>query len=146
MGVGVSDPAERYFKDGVWGEYGGAWIPLKLVWAYTDRFAQADSELDSPGGAVDIDLTAVPAGEVWKIEGISARDQDSAITSIFFTLRYSGGGHHVFVQPSPVLGLWDAWTGMLTLKATDYVRVTFNGTVLHDRLYARAWGYKMDIT
>lgn len=115
------------------------------IFGYYDRYAEAVENLNPGAGGVALAFTAVSAGEIWVIQGITALDNTSNPTAIELGILAPGISLSVYRVASPGVGVPACWGGQLVLKAGDYVRIWFSGVVAGDDIYAKAWGYKMKI-
>lgn len=93
------------------------------------------------------DLTPVPAGKVYQITNIAARDQNTAAASVII-FATNGSGVQTFVNtvaatpagawvPSPALNffMFPGW----------FIRVIWTGCALNDNLFVDASGLKFDL-
>jgi len=141
-----TNPGEQYFGRGGWGWDGTQWRKNALLWGYTDRYADSDSDLSAAAGTNVLSLTSVPAGEVWRVASIAAFDGSSNITTLILSLGLGGTTHYLASQPITAAGQLVLWTGDVTLKEGDSIVATFYGCVLNDDLFLSACGYKMDVS
>jgi len=140
---GITDPAEAYFKDGLWGWDGSAWHKLPLLLGYSEALWLWDEDDDAGADTEIIALGAVDAGEVWIINSFSARDTNTDITRITLYLQ-RGDESHVVGEVFPGAVAESAiFSGRLVLREDDYLWAYFVGTVGGDDIKASATGYKM---
>ena len=124
---------------------GSAWHKSPLVFGYTDRLYQSLGLASAPAGANILSTSLVPAGEVWRLETISAADSNNSPTYMLFVIRGTGVWYPVYKNSIPLGGVYDIWTGLLTLKEGDYVSLYFYGVTLNDNLVGYVSGYKMKV-
>lgn len=145
MGSGPTDPAEPYFDKGLWGFDGSQWYKLAMLWGYSDRYVEIVTEENVSAGKVTVNLTVVPAGEVWVIESLQGQ-HGTAVERVDFQVgNATDGYHYVGIETQTAGGLSVFWTGRLTLKAGDKVVVIFRNCTAGEDLIASAWGYKMEV-
>jgi len=142
---GITNPAEEYFKDGVWGWDGAAWHRLPMVWGYSQRLTTYKSTPNVAAGNHSVGLDTPPAGEVWVILGAHAWDVQTVITRIEFTFLTIGASAHLICKNAPATteGLFLA--SPVVLRANDVLCADFTGCALNDDLYVFGWGYKMKV-
>jgi len=115
------------------------------IWGYKDRYFDYESNPDADAGTNYLVFDAVPEGEVWVLDGIWAKDDDSAIGGIAFVLYLDSVSIHLESFDTPGAGESTNWDGHGVLKEGDYIRAAFYGCTLHDDIMARVRGYKMDV-
>lgn len=165
--MGITDPAEEYFKDGLWGWAtsvweklvssggllftalhgydGSAWRKLALVWGYSDVYGEWEQETNVSAGNNTLTFSTVGAGEIWVVTGFSAFCAQTNITRV--ELRASVGGTAIRIKQAPygTANQTVDWAGVLVLKEGDELTVLFTACSLNDDIFASAWGYKMSI-
>lgn len=186
---GVTDPAEEYFKNGLWawvtdqwkklvgdddghlqvdvvttpadveikqttaadltpgvmGWDGAAWHKLAMVFGYSDRYSEAESEDDVSAATHYLSFSTVPDGEVWVVTAYTAYCTTANPTSVRLGV-IQGGVEIMLAQQKPVTaGLLLAMSGQLILKKDDYLRAGFTSCALNDDIRAFACGYKMKV-
>ncbi len=162
---GVTDPAEEYFKDGVWGWAatlweklvssggrlftalhgwdGSAWRKLPLLFGYSDVYGEWEFEVDVAAGNRTLTFSTVDPGEIWVVTGISAHCVQDNPSRVEFRVSVGGAAIRVKQQAYGVASDTVNWAGELVLKQGDEVTVMFLACVAGDDIYASAWGYKM---
>ena len=164
---GITNPAEEYFKDGIWGWVstaweklvssggrlftalhgwdGSAWRKLPLIWGYSDRMEESVSDTETTTADEEVSTTPVPAGEVHVVQAACVRWIGASCTGI--QIQAVGGGTYAMLYEtlSPVSGSWYMWSGEMVLKQGDRFRAPFTGLTAGDNIYLRVWGYKMKI-
>lgn len=123
----------------------GAWQKQPLIWGYSDRYVDSETDLSADAGTNNLSLTAVPAGEVWKVTSISAFDATSDITTLTLSVILGAVTHYLKVEAITVASQLVLWSGELILKEGDYVGAAFYGCTALDDLYLTACGFKMDV-
>lgn len=121
-------------------------LSVKVAAAKTpERFAETKSELNPGAGTYNITFTAVPAGQVYTLEGIAAKNQTRAAS--FLTFWITDGTQYIIVKDAPqtTIARFEFVSFSVTMQAGDYVIVQFAGTVAGDDLYASIWGRKLPV-
>lgn len=91
-----------------------------------------------------VDTPAVPAGKVWKITTICARDDDTAPTAMRMTNYHDGTAYMVeSIRDGHGIGLWRCWSGETWLDASDLIRVWFVGGAVSDNCRIEITGLQM---
>jgi len=142
---GITDPAEEYFKDGIWGWDGSAWRKLPLVWGYSDHYSQRVYTVNAATGVNALTFTAVPVGEVRVILGMTAYNNTSTITRVEFKVWAAAIPITLYWEDTPVLQDLVKFYGNVVLKAGNYLQASFSGCTAGDDLWGYAWGYKMKV-
>lgn len=143
---GITNPAEEYFKDGVWGWDGTQWRKLNLTWGYADRWSEQVIELNASAGTNSLLTTAVPAGYVYILQAASVRDVNTAATREAIMAFNGSVAYWLMVKDTATVNMPYMWQGEIVLKAGDQVRGYFEGCALNDDLYLQCWGYKMRVS
>ena len=164
---GITNPAEEYFKDGLWGWVstaweklvssggrlftalhgwdGSAWRKLPLIWGYSDRWSERVTWTADTTNDHAMQTTAVGAGYVYVLQGMSVYNAARALTNaIFFAV--DGAVKLCLVDTSTTAAYRSAcWQGEITLKQDDFAEIMVGGHQVNDTIYATFWGYKMKI-
>lgn len=142
---GITNPAEPFFKDGVWGWDDTVWRKLALLWGYTDRWEEDLGEAGVAAGHWTTSSTAVPAGYVYKLE-LAVLSNGSGARGLA-TISVHGAANAYVVKYSVGLAQYEPHllTGAFTLKEGDKIDFRMNNCLVGDLLYAGVWGYKMAI-
>jgi len=115
------------------------------IWAYYDRYTQTLSHTKVGAATYDMDFDPVPAGEVWVIENISARDAGT-IVRIYLRGRTNAGVLVNLKGETPAVASdWIIWGGRLVLMYQDHLRISFIAAQDGDILTGNVWGYKMKV-
>jgi hypothetical protein len=143
---GITNPAEEYFKDGLWGWNGSKWKKLALLLGYTDRWAEDAAGIKSGAGTYQYDTAAVPSGYVYVAAVVSLLNITGARGMC--RLFAMGGANYVCLAATvtPAQYVPTIFTGMITLKEGDYLRLTQLSCQDGDVLYGGVYGYKMAIS
>lgn len=144
--MGPTNPTEAYFDKGLWGWDGSVWRKLGLVWNYEDTLAVAASNLSAAAGQNVLDTAAFGAGFVYVVQAIVGIDITSAPSQIRLLVVSDGNFVPLKQVATPGVDTPVEWTGHITLKAGDKVRVRFQGCTLNDDLWVYVLGYKMAVT
>ena len=136
---------EGAIKNAILAWDGTDWRKQPLIFGYSDRYAEAENNNAHAAGNFTLTFTAVPAGEIWTLQMLTARNI-STNTSIEMTVTGGGVGHLMnrFITPGANT-LVVATAVPLVLKEADVLSVLFETTLLNDWVQAWAWGYKMSI-
>jgi len=143
--MGITDPAQEYFKDGGWGWTGTAWVKLGLLWGYYDRLAEDLGDLNPGAGSYTKYSTAVPAGEVHVIRGISYMNNSGARGALDFRAYFGALFTFLYAAPVPGASTPHFISCDFVLKEGDRVRVNQASVVAGDDIYSAVWGYKMKV-
>lgn len=142
---GITNPAEPFFKDGVWGWDTSDWHKLAMLWGYTDRWAEFLGKTMTADEAFSEVCTTVPAGEVWVLQLAFIRNASGVRGSQSIRLVTGGQDYIVKLDTAPVATVPLLLTGEFTLKEGDKVRIYHAACLTDDVVDAGVWGYKMYI-
>lgn len=144
--MGIKSPLEQYFKNGLWGFFGSAWIKLSLLWGYTYRYFDAVDDQNVTIGDHSIDLTAVTTGYILNVRDVGAYCSTASPSHVTFSLMSPGTEYPMrsfaIATADFVYGYTPGWV----LEATQFIRVTFYGCGLGDDIYATANGVWQAVT
>lgn len=115
------------------------------IWGYKDRYFEVETNDDCDAGTNNLYFSTVPAGEVWVINGIWAKNGTSVSAAIAMWVYFDSTLYHLETFTTPGADVSLNWTGKAILKEGDYIRVAFYGCTAGDDVLARARGYKMDV-
>lgn len=117
---------------------------LNTLFGYYDRYYEQGIVADSGPGTVVKTLGAVPGGEVWILQCVSARNDDRAARLIF---EITDDDTVFRILDDTMIGTGQALvaTGEWVLKQGDRVQINFVGTIQNDQIRWGAWGYKMKV-
>jgi len=144
--MGITNPTEEYFKDGLWGFDGTRWQKLPMVWGFSASYAEEKKNVNMPAGNSNVIGSVVPAGEVWRITGASVMFVSASCTKV--KLVYNATPAEVIVQNviGMVSGLCYPVDVDITAVEGEYVFARFHGMTLADDAFLHLWGYKMAIS
>lgn len=127
------------------GWIGGAWQKQPIHKGHSSILAQVKSNLSAAAGANTLSADAVPAGEIWTVEGINAYDANNAITGV--AINIATGSVEVSILNVGALGASVAaiWYGAITLAPGDVIKAYFSGCTVNDDIFLRYRGYITDI-
>ena len=164
---GITNPAEEYFKDGLWGWAtniweklissggilynalhgwdGDSWQKLPMVWGYSGQRVQSVSSLTGAAGIRTLTCADVDAGEVWVLQAADARNLNTDPSLV--QLRAVTGGKTIRLEEvtTPGVGGFLMWQGHIALAEDGFVSVRFEDCALDDDVYLTVLGYKMKI-
>lgn len=115
------------------------------IWGYKDTYRDADNDLVVGAGEKTLYYGTVPAGTVWRIQSITARNDTTACSKIVVWAGYPTGDVIVYEQPNPVANQLELWQGSLVLKYDCNFWVKFHGCQDGDYITTYARGYKMAV-
>jgi len=124
---------------------GAAWRKLQQLWGYTDRWNQEVSNLSAAAGSNTLTCTAVAAGYVHVLQGVTVVDLNSATTQAQIRLPMGSQNLYLLSNAGGAAGTRQSWQGQLTMKQGDTVQGILGGCTLNDDIYLAVWGYKMKI-
>lgn len=115
------------------------------LWGYNAPLAEEGDETVEAAGTYDMNLSTVPAGEVWVVQGLTWwSDVATGAVGIF---RLTTPGRFALVRSVP----WDAnkYNIELGVNATltegDNLRFEWYSLLEDQRVIGQAWGYKMKV-
>jgi hypothetical protein len=144
-GLGPTDPAEEHFNKGLWGHDTSVWRKLALLWGYSDRYLNQQQDTSDVAANYTINLAGVPAGEVWRIQGVGV--YRTAVAGQYARLQVYNGSTAVSIEDIAIAtaGRFINNSRELVLKAGDNIRVVYIASVVDEVLITGAWGYKMAV-
>jgi hypothetical protein len=142
---GITNPSEKYFKDGQWTFDGTVWRPQNQLLSYRDTVDIAVVIADAAAGNNTLYTTAVPTGEVHVMTFATAWNDTSNCTMARFRKDVSGSAYWIDVLLAPARWFPLKFQGTLVMKAGDRLAATFYGCTVHDILYMTGAGYKFKI-
>jgi len=143
---GITDPAEEYFKDGIWGWDGTQWRKLGLLFGYRATVGENVSNLDAGEGENCLTSTPVPQGEVWVIQDIAGVNVNTSCARIAMYVCRSNREYPLLDQTSCSVYIWVIWTGNIVLSEGDCLKIRFFGCTAGDDIHLRYLGYKVSLT
>ena len=142
---GPTDPTEAHFDKGLWGWDLTQWRKLPVLWGYS---AIWDKDLGgtATGTVWNKSTSAIPAGEVWVLQGISIRNLTRATVAVtVYIIRASGAEIYLDYAANQALGLPMLATGLFALVEGDRVWVYVGGCQAGDVIKGGVVGYKMSL-
>lgn len=115
------------------------------IFGYKDTYGWEDHSTVSGAGDKTIYGHTVPASECWRIEALSARNEDTACDRIEVFAYKSGGDVTVHRHDNPAINELVMWQGMLTLEAGNTLYFVFDGCQDGDYIRAEMRGYIMEV-
>lgn len=143
--MGLTDPTEPYFRNGLWGHDGTQWRRLNLLWGFYDTLAETVVNLSATAGLNTLLGAAVPSGEIWVVRMISAVDVNTAVTYIRLGVRIGPTDYRVYEVRPGVAAQWSSVQCDLVLKESHQIVASMDGCVLNDDIYMQYLGYKMNV-
>lgn len=142
---GITNPAESYFKDGIWGWDGSRWRKLPMLFGYSEPWRQIVTATAVGAGDAFISTTAVAAGYVYVLQHLSAF-HDAGVnkdTSVWT----DDGSVQVTVLPraTTTTGIDRVWGGEMLFTEGDVVTAFVAAPGAGKKIYLSVWGYKMKV-
>jgi len=143
---GITNPAEPYFKDGIWGWDAAAWQKLALLWGYTEQWTVVGEETLAANGNFLFTTAALDAEYVYKLEFASLHNNAGPRGRADIDIMTSGQNNYLVWHTA--LPQWEplAWTGSVTLVTGDVVRFYIRSCIAGDVVTYALYGYRMKIT
>ncbi len=129
-----------------WGYWGGAWRNQPLIWGYTDRILTQVVNASADTGQNNLMLGAVPAGQIWVIEGLAVVNNTSIPTVVRFGVHDGSSWYWFDAALTPAAATYSFWAGSFRLKTGDSVGTVLMGCTAGDYLFMNVSGYKMQIS
>jgi len=142
---GITNPSEKYFKDGQWTFDGTVWRPQNQLLSYRDTVNISVTVADATAGTNTLLSTAVPAGEVHVITAVTAWNDTSASTLARLKKDVAGGNYWIDAVIAPARYYPLKFQGTLVMKEGDKLGAAIYGCTLHDVLSMTGVGYKFKI-
>jgi len=143
--VEVTQQTAADLTPGVMGWDGSAWRKLAVLWGYSDRYAEQESQDNVDAGNVTLTFSTVPAGEVWVVSLMSAMAAQDNPAGVNFFANCDGTTHRLEYLAYPTAYLVVSLQTTIVLKEDDYLEVRFDSCSANDDVEAYAMGYKMKI-
>jgi hypothetical protein len=123
----------------------GAWQKNPLLLGYSGDDTQASINLNAVAGINVLALTAVPAGEIWIIQAIAAKDANNIVGTLTLQCVANGTPVPLISKAAPAVNEFVCWTGALVIKAGSFVRAVYTGVILNDDLEIYSHHVRIDI-
>lgn len=141
----VGSQNEPLHERALFGWDGDNWRRVPLVWGYSGFSTGEVFNASGAAGANVLQSSAVPAGEIWEVQAIAARDETSAITSVIFSVVTSSLTIVLSTQGAFGANVWASWTGKIMIPAGSTVVAQLGGVTLNDDIRMRFHATKMII-
>ena len=145
LDVEITQTAPADLRVGPSGWTSGAWQKNPLVVGYSGDKTQYILELDAAAGLVQLVSDTVPAGEIWEVQAINARNMINNPTKL--ELAFVANGTSIILETAllPGANVYLKWYGKLILSEGDYVIAFYSGTVLNDNIDLAFHAMRIDI-
>lgn len=124
---------------------GAAWQKNPLLLGYSGDKTEQVVDTSASAGTNALNGAVVPAGEIWIVEAIAAKDEDNAPTSVVLGVEVNA----LVVVLAQALTIAAAeyltWSGAVTLSAGDKVRAWLYGVTLNDDISFYYHARRIDI-
>lgn len=144
--MGITDPAQEYFKDGGWSWTGTEWIKGGLAFEYAEQLLGRVYEGTAPRAWVELYSGAVPAGEIWVVTALSMQNANSITSGWFVGIRKAGTNYWLAGDVGGAAPTVYAWSGVLVAAFEDQLVGGMNGCTVGDDVIFCYAGYKMRLT
>ena len=142
---GITDPAEEYFKDGIWGWDGSQWRKLGILFGYHSVLTQHISNTDASAGTNTLVTSAVEDNYLWFVQVAGLLDVNTAPSRVFICINRSGVDYPLSDTSTTAANLWLIWNGQVVLSPGDTIKGCFLSCTAGDDLFLRALGYKVSL-
>lgn len=116
------------------------------IFGYKDILFLGQQPVKDGDGDVTLFGSSPPEGQVWRIEGVEARNEDTACTRIRFQAHYPLGNMIFWEKDGPAADELVRWDGLVTLPEDGRIDAIFEGCLDLDQLRFNVQGYKMDVS
>lgn len=142
---GITNPAEPYFKDGVWGWDGSAWHKLPMLFGYSDVWSEVKNSLNVAAGDLVVYFDTIDPGQVVVVTNFNLRCAQNNATWV--ELRAVIDGTIVALKAQGTIVANDSVSIQchVVLKEGDKLGYRYVGATLNDDFHASACGYVMEI-
>lgn len=144
--MGITDPNQLYFKNGLWGFDGSVWRSLSLLFGYQDVVRDQTLVASAAAGFNVLDSAAVPSGEIWIVTGIGAMDSTSSPAYVSLMLHSGLTDYRFKTQLTPAVSEVVSASGWFPLKAGENVRATMGGVTAGDSIRLDVIGFSMPVS
>lgn len=139
---GITNPSERYFKDGLWTFDGSVWRPQNQLLAYRDVVRAQYYNPSASAGANVNNFAAIATGYVHVIEVMAGVNFSTAAGTVRWEIVSGGVAYLIGLSDYKTPTRELSYIGSFVLNSGENIRVTFNLCVLADVLYAAIAGHK----
>ncbi len=128
-----------------YGWIGAAWQKNPLLLGYSGDKSQQVFNASATAGTNVLTSSAVPAGEIWIVEAVSARNLNTAPSKLI--LRATINSVIVALEDRQVIvaGEYATWSGAITLSQNDVITASIVGCTLNDDIYLQFSARRIDI-
>ena len=139
---GITNPAERYFKDGLWTFDGTVWRPQSQMFGVRTRYAEVKSTGAATVGLNTFNTTAVPAGIIQVVTAATWVNWSHACGPVIFSLIAGAVQPMLNMQPTVAAGVTGAFVGWIVMTAGDLLRVEMYNCTLNDGIACSFAGFQ----
>jgi hypothetical protein len=144
--VNFDTPPRGHFGQLVYDAVNDRWIAQRAtLWTYDDRWVEDFGGTKSGDGSYTESSTAVPAGEVWVLEHAFCINDTGARGAILIYATMSAVDCRLVQNGAPAQAELVTWTGRVTLKEGDVVKMIQYTCLNGDVISAAVCGYKMKV-
>jgi hypothetical protein len=143
---GITNPAEKYFKDGLWTFDGTVWRPQNQLLAYRNTLRLIYQINDATAGTNEHYFDAVPAGEVWVLSNVVYFDASHTCGTSYAAINPAATDYYIDYVLSITVGSSAKATSVWPMKAGDRLHFVLTGVTLHDILVMCGLGYIFKIS
>lgn len=141
----VAQKANQNVQARSYGFYSNAWQKDPLRLGYSGRGSEEQFKLNATAGFDVLTGSAVPPGEIWLVNAVSANDLNTALASIGLVAKIAGIDVYLANIKPVGAGIPIAWSGQVVLAQGDTLSGAYFGTVLNDDLYLDYAYVRVDI-
>ena len=145
MSVGITNPSEKYFKDGLWTFDGSVWRPQTQLFGVRDAVAEAVNVASAPTNPYTMSFTVVPAGEWHIVTFVSASNWTDASFTAIIIASINGVMLNLKRQDAITTGLQLEFNGWVVLTPGDRMQIYFDNGAVGNNLKGWLAGFKMMI-
>jgi hypothetical protein len=142
---GITNPNEKYFKDGLWTFNGSVWRPQTQMFGVRDAVAEAINVASAPTNPYTLSFTAVPTDELHVVTFVSASNWTDASFSAIVIASINGVTLNLKRADGITTGLQLEFSGWVVLTPGDRMQIFFANGAVGDNLKGWLAGFKMMI-
>jgi len=132
-------------SQGPHGWIGGAWQRNPLAFGYSGEISEDVTDGTLAVGNVNIDISTVPAGEIWVITQISMLYVGTVPSRIRSQIVRGGIDFAIFDEVAILSNAWFDRQGWWVLVEGDILRMFIQDATLNDTGAMRVTGFRVDI-
>jgi len=140
---GITNPAEEYFKNGLWVWNGSTWVKCTELWGAPAVLFDAVEDLTATAGTNNLNGAVVPTGEIWEVTHIAAWDATTAPGEVWLRVNHDASYYTLERELTLGVDVTLSFTGSIWLDAGDYVMARFASCTLNDDIYLHTFGRKL---